>query len=450
VFRIWCNTRNKGCARGVYIYRLETRMRILRVAVVAISSLFPMSLAFCCSCSYGPPIQKTLQRERERAVFTAHIVQPIGEIDNQDGQRLSNRVLAIVLERYWGLPWYWPRVVILDGGYQCGTVMAIGEDYLVSGSREHYGVLAVDGCSRTRPLKSAQLDLRTLNGSHCAVPGGSVIGYVRRGNDEFRGDHPIAADVSVRLRDQNGKAFTTQSDGDGIYELRHLATGAYTVESLVSQGQYASSAGVSVVEGQCVEMPVLLKDYSLRGRLLPGLNATVKLVGGNVPLKQIGSDSIEPDGRFYFRNVPDGEYILSVTTWIGAANDFYYPGTFDRPKATRVRIMNHMLAGGQTLDFNPEALPMVPVPVTLDPPTNSGRFSWRVLLSSNNMLQEGRWASGTKFVFLYGMRGASYSLGLFGDSNHPLEYGNCRSGLTPVVATPGMATIHIAVPPSCQ
>jgi hypothetical protein len=98
----------------------------------------------------------------------------------------------------------------------------------------------------------------------------------------------------VRLRDQNGKTFTAQSDGDGIYELRHLATGAYTVESLVSQDQYASSAGVSVVEGLCMEMPVFQKDYSLRGRLLPGLNATVELDGGDAPLKQVRSNSIEP------------------------------------------------------------------------------------------------------------------------------------------------------------
>jgi hypothetical protein len=149
-------------------------------------SFFPMSFAFCCSCSYGPPIQKTLQRERERAVFTAHIVQPIGEIYNQDGKRLSDKVLAIVQERYWGLLSYWPKVVVLDGSYQCGSVMAIGADYLVSGSGERYGVLAVNFCSRTRPLKSAQLDLRTLDGSHCAAPGGTVIRYVRKRSDEFR------------------------------------------------------------------------------------------------------------------------------------------------------------------------------------------------------------------------------------------------------------------------
>jgi len=425
-------------------------MRTLRVVVVAIVSFFPMSLAFCCSCSYGPPIQQTSERERERAVFTAHVVQPIGRMYNWNGERLSDMVLAIVHERYWGLPWYWPKVVILDGKYPCDLAMAIGEDYLVSGFPERYGVLKVNGCSRTRPLKSAQLDLHTLDGSHCAAPGGTVIGYARKGNDEFRGDHPTAANVSLSVRDQNGKTYTAQSDGDGIFELRHLAPGVYAVQSLVSQNHYASSGGVSVVEGQCMEMPVLLRDYSLRGRLLPGLNATVELVGVDDPSRQIRSDSTEPDGRFYFRNVPDGEYVLSVTTWIGAASDFYYPGTFDRQKAARLKIANQVLSDGRTLDFNPEILSMVPIPVALDPPNDSGRFSWRVLLSSNNTLQEKRWASSEKFVLLYGMRGASYGLGLFGDTKHPLEYKDCRSGITPVVANPGMTTIHIAIPPNCQ
>jgi len=142
--------------------------------------------------------------------------------------------------------------------------------------------------------------------------------------------------------------------------------------------------------------------------------------------------------------------MLSVTTWIGAASDFYYPGTFDRQKAARLKIVNQVLSGGRTLDFNAEMLPMVPVPVALDPPNDSGRFSRRVLLSSNNTLQEKRWASSEKFVFLYGMRGASYGFGLFGDTKHPLEYKDCRSGITPVVANPGMTTIHIAIPPNCQ
>jgi hypothetical protein len=328
--------------------------------------------------------------------------------------------------------------------------MAIGEEYLVSGARERYGVLSVNGCSRTRPLKSAQLDLRTLDGSHCAAPGGTLIGTVRKGNDRFRGDSPLTENVTVTLRDQDGNTYTARSDQDGIYEFQHLATGTYTVESLVNQNQYASAGGVSVVEGQCMEVPILLRDYSLRGRFLPGLMATVKLVGVDDPSKMLRSDSLEPDGRFYFRDVPDGEYLLSAETWIGAPGDLYYPGTFDRRKASQFEIRNQVLSKGRTLEFNPKLLPIVPIRVALDPPGNSLPFSWRVLLSWNGSVQEKNWFGDEKSVLLYGMRGATYSLGLYGFAKHPMESKDCRTGTVPVVANPAMVTTHITVPPNCQ
>jgi len=426
-------------------------MRLLRGLVVAVVFFCPTYSALCCSCSFGPPIQKTSERERERAVFTARVVQPLGRIYNWDGKQLSDMVLAVVHERFWGVPWNWPKTVILNGSYPCDTAMAIGEEYLVSGSPERYGVFSVNGCSRTRPLKEAQVDLRTPDGSRCAGPGGTVIGYVRKGNDPFRGEHAIAPDVSVNLRDQDGKTYTAQSDAEGIYELRHVPPGVYAVESDVSQNQYASSSGIAAVEGECREMGILLRDYAVRGRLLPGLTASIELVGIEELPKQIPSDSIEPDGRFYFRHVPDGEYLLSVTTWIeGTARNLYYPGTNDRQKAARLRITNQTLVGGGTLDFNPEKLPMVPIPVSLDPST-SDRFTWRVqLLRSGQVMTEGTWAPGGRQILLYGTRGASYGLVLYGYSNRPLEYKDCRAEIAAVVAKPGMEAVRVAVPAGCQ
>lgn len=424
-------------------------MRFFRVALAAFLSLTALSLAFCCSCDYGPPVQKTYARERARAVFTARIVQPLGALNNWNSERVSEKVLAVVHQRYWGLPWYWPKVVILDGSYPCDTVMAIGEEYLVSGAPERYGVLSVNGCSRTRPLKRAKVDLRTLDGSHCAAPGGTLIGYVLRGNEEY-GNNPPAPQVAVTLRDQEGKSYVAQADADGIYELRHLPAGLYTADSLVSGSQYASSGTLAVEEGTCIERTILLKNYSVRGRLLPGLDATVELVGVDDPTKRARADRSEADGKFYFRDVPDGDYLLSVTTWIGAQLQLYYPGTFDRLKATRFAITNHQLAQGHTLDFNPKLLPFVPIPVALHSAGDSSAYHWRILLSSNGVLEETRWVPGQKLILLYGMRGASYDLGLFGDSRHPVEYGDCRSGITPIVANPGMATIHIEVPSNCQ
>lgn len=311
----------------------------------------------------------------------------------------------------------------------------------------------VNLCSRTQPLKTAQIDLRTLDGSHCAEPGGTLIGHVNKGRDTFRGPTPPAPNVSVTFRNLDG-AFTAQSDGDGIYELQHLAPGTYTVDSRFSQNQYASSGTVSVTEGTCREAPALLWNYDFSGLVLPDLKdyVTVKLVRTSVQPEETGSIPVEPDGRFYFRNVPDGEYLLAVSGWVpGATGDFYYPRTYDRRKAARIRVVNHTLAkAGEELDFNPKTFPLIPVLVTMDPPGNSTRFSWEVqFINSNYVNVSSRWSSDT-VVRAYAARGASYKVQLYGSSYRRTEYNDCVSDPIQLTVHPGMDVVHLKVPASCQ
>lgn len=87
----------------------------------------------------------------------------------------------MVKQRYWGLPWYWPKIVVFDGGFFCDMVLEEGKDYLTAGRSGRYGVLDISGCSRTQTLESAQVDRRTLDGSHCAGPGGTIMGHVYSG-----------------------------------------------------------------------------------------------------------------------------------------------------------------------------------------------------------------------------------------------------------------------------
>jgi hypothetical protein len=71
----------------------------------------------------------------------------------------------MVREEYRGLLRYWPSIVIVESSPLCGMVMRVGEDYLVSGWRAGYGTIEVNECTRTQPFDSAQVDLRTLDGS---------------------------------------------------------------------------------------------------------------------------------------------------------------------------------------------------------------------------------------------------------------------------------------------
>jgi hypothetical protein len=424
----------------------------LIVGIVLVACAHP---AFGCSCSNDRPIQSTSDWYRDRAVFTAHVIQVVGRIYDfkNEPRRMSSQALAVVKDRYWGLPWYWPKVVLLDGSYPCDIAMAEGEDYLVSGRRVRYGVLDVRGCSRTQLLKSAQIDLRTLGGSHCAGPGGTIIGHVTRDRDSVPG-------VLLRFQNRDGRVYTAKSDADGIYELSHLPPGPYTLESDLGDHEYASrswyslstSSSVAVRDGLCGETDVFLKKYDFSGRLLPGLGekVTVKLVPVDTKSNEVRSNSLEPDGRFYFSNVPDNVYSLAFTSSIPGAVNFYYPSTYDRKKATPIRVKNHLLAAGGYLDFNPGALPLVPILVTPDAPVNSRRFSWDIELVSSNYINDSeQWNAIDSDVRLYGVRGGAYKVQLLGFSNQPAAYDNCVSEPADITAQPGLV-VHIKVPASCR
>ena len=408
---------------------------------------------FACSCSNSTPIQRSVERYRDEAVFKAHVVSLMGRVYNFGGKRESSIVLAEVTERIWGLPWYWPKVVVLDGSYPCDIAVSEGDDLLVAGRRGRYGMLMVNGCTRTQPLQMAQVDLRTLDGSHCAAPGGTVIGRVWRGQDRFSRNSP-APDIDLTFHDQVGKTYSARSDRDGIYELQHLSAGIYTLDSRFSDTQYLAGGYTAPKEGTCGEVGVLLENYDFSGRIPPGLDHHVI-----VELKKVDDATFwvrantQGDGAFYFADVPDGEYYLVLEpSSRSGEEDFYFPGTADRRKARHITVANHKVVGANELEFDPNLVPYVPIRVAIDPASGSDRFSsWRVLLvSPNNIVGEEFWTDGARYVTVYGKRGQSYAIRLHGDPNYKLGYDTCTSEDFPVVAQAGMKTVHVPVPSNCR
>jgi len=61
--------------------------------------------------------------------------------------------------------------------------------------------------------------------------------------------------------------------------------------------------------------------------------------------------------RVYFKDVPDGEYpIAAESPMQGAGNYFYYPGTYYRRQAVKIKVTNHRVAGCNRFDFDTRAL----------------------------------------------------------------------------------------------
>ena len=107
-------------------------------APIVLWLLVSVNVAFGCECANGTPIQRTSERYRDRAVFTAHVIQLVGRIYDfkSEPKRMSSQALAVVKDRYWGLPWYWPKAKITwfpEGG----SGMAVSYTHLDVYKRQH-------------------------------------------------------------------------------------------------------------------------------------------------------------------------------------------------------------------------------------------------------------------------------------------------------------------------
>lgn len=434
-------------------------MRTRNLTVIALILVLLLPRGFTCSCSNQMPIQKSSLRytSPDHAVFTARIVALIGTIFDWDGKRASSLALAIVHERYWGLPWYWPKVVLLDGSYPCDTVLRVGDDYLVAGRKGFYGVVAVNLCSRTQPLATAQIDLRTLDGSHCAGPGGTLIGNVYGWQPIKRIVHdegPIKYERVPAHVDTvtfsgygvlGGGTYASKVDENGTYEIQHLPRGMYVPNSRLDNHRYLSVRGrYTAYDGVCQEAGIRVSDYQITGSLLPGIGGSVKveLADLETGARPISANDIEPDGRYYFRDVPAGTYILSVSPLFDDTNRVYYPGVADIKKAEKVVISGGTLA--RSYDFAPHSLPLVPVTAVFDSVAGSERFWWRFSLLRNGLIVNELQEYGTNGGLAYLKRGEQYQIALYGHALNPEKDSGCRSADVSLTATDGMAPIHMA------
>jgi hypothetical protein len=219
--------------------------------ILAVCFVFPLQTAKACTCKNSMPIQRTSKRYAGQSVFTARIVALLGQTYHYGGKPSSSKVIALVQTRFWGIPWYWPSLVVLDGGTLCGMTLYLGEEYLVAGHPERYGVLDVSGCTGTKVLIAAQPDLRTLDGPLCAAPGGTIIGQIMQG--EYPKLTPIA-DLTVSVKNSDGELFTTRTGKDGIYEFRHLPASNYTLDLQLSDHTRQDPRHLGpVTPGVCLE-----------------------------------------------------------------------------------------------------------------------------------------------------------------------------------------------------
>ncbi len=202
-------------------------------------------------CRAKPPF--THAQHKEHAVFTARAIYVGRSIHTRQELRMSPKdlrdspvgdwAIGVVQERFWGVPTRWPHLVVMTN-----FVFWKGGTYFVDGRRERNlldNILPLVaggiGCSRSRPIQEAVVDLRLLR--QAPPRQAAIVGYVRQPGPWAGMMNPFevvkflgGAQIEVTGVDGTRSVAT---DPSGVYVLDGLGAGDYTVRLRVPEGQRA-------------------------------------------------------------------------------------------------------------------------------------------------------------------------------------------------------------------
>ena len=202
-------------------------------------------------CRAKPPF--TRAQSKEHAVFTARAIYVGRSVHTMKDLRLAPEnlrespvgdwAIGLVQERFWGVPLRWPHLVLMTNFvfWKDGT-------YFIDGRRERSlldNILPVVaggiGCSRSRPVQEAVVDLRLLRETPLRRP--AIVGYVRQPGPWAGMMNPFEAPkflggAQIEVTGADGTRLVT-TDASGVYELDGLGAGDYTVRLRLPDGQRA-------------------------------------------------------------------------------------------------------------------------------------------------------------------------------------------------------------------
>lgn len=342
------------------------KSKLWRLPLVAAALLLPALLARearACSCAGNPtPCQDYWQAD---AVFVGAVVGESKFVTEEAGYKHTMRLVRLAVEQpLRGVEAAQVEVATGWGGGDCGYEFQRGMRYVVYANRdERDGRLYTGICTRTRTLEEAAEDLAFFRGLGAAEPTGTVFGEVRRRNYFWKeGDltyKPVAdAELTVEGADVSRELRT---DAEGRFRVGGLAPGKYRVTMKVPPGLfYETGQGeqrevvheLEVAARGCAQAEFYFdSDTRVAGRVLEASGRPA----ADLPLQMRGAPSdtqrgniflyakTDADGRFEFKAVPPGEYLLGVRLLGSAGRPLpyprtYFPGTPSRDAAGVVKV----------------------------------------------------------------------------------------------------------------
>lgn len=328
------------------------RIIMKRYFLIAIFFLFSTpSISFACSCGTGEPAHEF---NRARMIFIGRMRGGSEKWVEKDQAGKSHSLEAgdvrFAVEEVFKGKEVGEVTVVINSHMQtsCGPYgLKRGERYLVYAyaSEEGEKQLYTGVCTRTTTVSSeyAKEDLDFLRNLPPAGSGGNLQGRIWADLKQ-RGATPLR-DVRIKIISADEQVITAFTDGEGEFLVKQLKPGKYRVEPDFPPN-YSSehkSAEVNVDDRGTASVGFeVYIDGKVAGRILDKEGNTynsifLHLVEGE---RDVYGHSTGEDGGFDVKRVPPGHYLLYIKLENPKyeSKPYYYPGTFARERAEKIRV----------------------------------------------------------------------------------------------------------------
>ncbi len=263
-------------------------------------------------------------------------------------------------------------------GGDCIPVFARGQRWLIYAYRDpKTKQLHPKGCTRNSTIEHAADDLMYLRNLAVLASKTRLSGTIKHYDDTPGKGFEFVRNLSgvkVTITDSEGRVYVAYSDSNGVYEVIGLAVGTYKVQvdipnNLKLVEGRRNEAGIELKEGGCAAANFTARsDAGITGRVIDSEGRVVPNIFVNLirtdMVDRIGQwgagrwEYTDKEGRYQFKQVPPGKYLLGVNLDKEpvAASPYprtFYPGVDSAARAKVIELGDLQKVSGYDIQLPP-------------------------------------------------------------------------------------------------